>query len=344
MVTSINLDETLKAEFCETCVKAKVTRKPFPKESKMEFKAYGDKIVSNVWGPAPVKSLSGKQYYLLFKDLFSHKEHIYFLKNKLEVFDHYKRFEAWVKVQRSGRIAILGTDRGGEFTSKEFTDHLEQVGTIQHLTVHDSPASNSIAERANRTHLDGAKAMLESSKLPKSLWAEAISHHVWIRNRVPTRSVKLDKTPLELATGNKPNLTGIRPWGCKAWVKQIDVGKLEAKADECCFVGFDSKSKGFQVYWPGRNRVSIEWDVYFNEKDALANDEALIEGETIKRTNLNLPQPKINSPPIQNNPLNTEITEIPDNDSATTQPKRPTRRNSLEGLPQFDNRDFGRGK
>ena len=241
----------------------------------------------------------------------------------------------------------MGTDRGGEFTSKEFTDHLEQVGTIRHLTVHDSPASNGIAECANRTHLDGARAMLESSKLPKNLWAEAISHHVWIRNRVPTRSVKLDKTLLELATGNKPNLTGIRPWGCKAWVKHIDVGKLEARADECRFVGFDSESKGFQVYWPGRNRVSIERDVYFNEKDALTNDEALIEGETVKRTNSNLPQPKTNPPPIQNHPSNTEtteITEIPDNGSATTQTKRPTRRNSLEGLPQFDNRDFGRGK
>ena len=283
MVTGINLDETLKAEFCETCVKAKATRKPFPKESKTEFKAYGNKIVSDVWGLAPVKSLGGKQYYLLFKDLFSHEEHIYFLKHKLEVFDHYKQFEAWVKVQRGGRIAILGTDRRGEFTSKEFNNHLEQVGTIWHLTVHDSPASNGIAERANWTHLDGARAMLESSKLLKSLWAEAISHHVWICNRVPTRSVKLDKTPLELVTGYKPNLTGICPWGCKAWVKQLDVGKLEAKADKCRFVGFYSESKGFRIYWPGRNRVSIEWDVYFNEKDTLANDEALIEGEKIGR-------------------------------------------------------------
>ena len=48
MVTGINLDEMSKAEFCETCVKAKATRKPFPKESKTEFKAYGNKIVSDV--------------------------------------------------------------------------------------------------------------------------------------------------------------------------------------------------------------------------------------------------------------------------------------------------------
>ena len=200
MITGINLDMLSKADFCESCIKAKATRKSFPKESKSEYKTYGDKVVSDVWGPAPVKSLGGKHYYLLFKDLFSHEERIYFLKQKSEVFNHYKKFEAWVKVQRHGRIAILGCDRGGEFTSTEFNNHLENAGTVRHLTVHNSPASNGIAEHANRTHLDGARAMLYESKLPKNLWAEAISHHVWIRNRVPTRTLNRDKTPLELAS------------------------------------------------------------------------------------------------------------------------------------------------
>jgi hypothetical protein len=37
-------------------------------------------------------------------------------------------------------------------------------------------------ERANQTHLDGVRAMLEAAQLPKNLWAEVINHHVWIRN------------------------------------------------------------------------------------------------------------------------------------------------------------------
>ena len=351
MVTGIDLDVSSKAGFCETCVKAKATRKPFPKETKTEYKSYGDKVVSDVWGPAPVKSLGGKQYYLLFKDLFSHEERIYFLKQKGEVFDHYKRYEAWVKVQREGRIAILGSDRGGEFTSKGFSEHLENAGTVRHLTVHDSPASNGVAECANRTLLDGARAMLDASKLPDYLWAEAISHHVWIRNRVPTRSVKHDKTPLELATGHKPDLSNVHPWGCKAWVKRLDVGKLEPRADECRFIGFDSESKGLRVYWPGKNRVSVERDIYFNEKDALDNDEVQIEGETDILTNSNQHQPshtKTTSqpPPIKaKQPENApKITDIPNDNSTITQRQRPARRNSLEGLPQFDKDQFGRGK
>ena len=76
MITGINLDMSSKAEFCEPCIKAKATHKPFPKESKSEYESYGDKVVSDVWGPAPVKSLGGKHYYLLFMDLFSHEERV----------------------------------------------------------------------------------------------------------------------------------------------------------------------------------------------------------------------------------------------------------------------------
>lgn len=41
LVTGIELDFDSKPEFCETCIKAKATRKPFPKKSTTEYKAYG---------------------------------------------------------------------------------------------------------------------------------------------------------------------------------------------------------------------------------------------------------------------------------------------------------------
>jgi hypothetical protein len=149
MVSGINLDMSLKPEFCGACIKAKATCMPFPKESKTEHKSYGDKVVSDVWGPASVQSIGGKRYYTLFQDLHSHEEVVSFLRQKSETFAEYKKYEAWVKVQRNAPIHIFGCDRGGEFTSKEFTKHLENAGTVHHLTVHDSPSSNGAAERAN---------------------------------------------------------------------------------------------------------------------------------------------------------------------------------------------------
>ena len=118
-------------------------------------------------------------------------------------------------------------------------------------------------------------------------------------------------------------------------------------------MGFDSKSKGYRVYWPEKRHVSIERDIYFNEKDTLVNVEVHIEGETIP-TNLNHHQPlsthsSHNKPPTNDKPPeNTlddiEITENSNNESATSQNQRPARRNSLSSLPQFDNEHFGRGK
>jgi len=38
-------------------------------------------------------------------------------------------------------------------------------------------------------------------------------------------------------------------------------------------------------YWPGKNRVSVERDVYFNESEALEPEEAPVEGENDALTN-----------------------------------------------------------
>jgi len=70
------------------------------------------------------------------------------MKSKSKAFESYKRYEAWVKVHRNlSGIACLGSDRGGEFLSEEFTNYLQDVRTIRHLNVHDrSSQSNGIVE------------------------------------------------------------------------------------------------------------------------------------------------------------------------------------------------------
>jgi Reverse transcriptase (RNA-dependent DNA polymerase) len=279
MVEGIDLDLASKPDFCDVCVKAKAACKPFPKMSLYEAKAYGEKVVSDIWGPAPVTSLGGKDYSLCFLDLYSHEERIYFLKHKSEAFEIYKVYEAWVRVQRNAVIKILGTDRAGEFTSKAFRDHTDHAGTVRHLTVHDSPQSNGASERSNRTHAECARAMLIASGLPKFLWAEAWLHSVWLRNRAPTRALREKKTPFEMGTGTKPDLSDLREWGCTAWVKRMDANKLEPKAEECHFVGYDAESKAYRVYWPGRRKVSVERDVYFNRDETLSPEIVQIEGE-----------------------------------------------------------------
>src|SRR6266850_5187943 len=279
-VTGIDLDMDSKPEPCPTCIEAKATRRPFPKLSTSDrAKSYGDKVVSDLWGPAPTATIKGKKYYLAFQDQFTHEERIYFLHKKSEAFSYYKIYEAWVKMQREANIKTLGTDRGGEFTGATFKSHLENSGTVRHLTVHDSPQSNGKAERANRTIVEGARAMLLASKLPEYLWAEAASHHVWLRNRTPTKTLPKSKTPLEMATGTCPDLSNIHEWGSRVWVKRTHSSKLASKVNTGRFIGFDEESKGYRIYWDEKRTVTVERDVYFDKKSALEPETTLIEGE-----------------------------------------------------------------
>ena len=245
-VTGIDLDMNSKPEPCSQCIEAKATCLPFPKMSTSNrAKKYGDKIVADLWGPADKASIKGRKYYLAFQDVYSHETHIYFLSRKSDAFENYKIYEAWVKLQRGAQVKIFGTDRGGEFTSAAFTKHLEKAGTVRHLTVHDSPQSNGKAERANRTIMEGARALLLAAKLPELLWAEAANHFIWLRNRVPTKTLPNYQTPIEIATGNRPDLSNVREWGHKVWVKKTHSSKLGSKVNKGRFVGIDEESKGF---------------------------------------------------------------------------------------------------
>lgn len=104
-----------------------------------------------MWGPARVATKKGRCYYVTFTDDYSRWTHIEFLTNKSDVFDAYKRFEAWCETQFDVRIKVLHSDRGGEYTSEEFQRYLKSRGTEIKLTVHDTPQHNGVAERRNRT-------------------------------------------------------------------------------------------------------------------------------------------------------------------------------------------------
>jgi hypothetical protein len=55
----------------------------------------------------------------------------------------------------------------------------------------------------------------------------------------------------------KPHLAGIQEFRAVAYVKDLTAGKLDSRAKKGCFVGYDSKSKGYRIYWPGKKDPSV---------------------------------------------------------------------------------------
>jgi len=168
--------------------------------------------------------------------------------------------------------------------------------------MHDSPQQNGVAERLNATLVALARAMLLAKNLPKYLWAEAVNYATWLKNRLPSKATP--KTTLhELVFKEKPSLANAHEFGVKVFVRVEDAGKLEARAEEAMFVGVDSQSKAYRVYWPEKRKVSVERNVTFAPLEVVVGVDAQDEGESMTiSTNAshrsdNAPNVQVTSPP-----------------------------------------------
>ncbi|KAH9699128.1 hypothetical protein KPL71_024224 [Citrus sinensis] len=101
-------------------------------------------------------------------------------------------------------------------------------GGRRHKTVRFTPQQNGLAERMNRTLVDKTRCLLINSKLPRSLWAEAVSTASYLVNKSPSSAIGFKK-PEELWSGRPGKYEHLRVFGCPAYV-HVRQGKLNARA------------------------------------------------------------------------------------------------------------------
>ena len=91
--------------------------------------------------------------------------------------------------------------------------------------------------------------MMMEYKSNYNFWAEAISTACHATNRLYFRK-GLEKTPYEILTGNKPNVSYFKVSGCKCYVliKDIRLSKFDSKAQEGIFVGYATDSHANRVF------------------------------------------------------------------------------------------------
>jgi hypothetical protein len=92
--------------------------------------------------------------------------------------------------------------------------HLKSKGTVQSLTVHDTPEENGVSERLNPMLLEHVRAMHLTAGLSKFLWMESIQHAVWLKNQTSMHALD-GKTPYKLTHHEKPNLTDLLECGTR---------------------------------------------------------------------------------------------------------------------------------
>eukprot|EP00963_Diacronema_lutheri_P008222 scaffold732_cov348-Pavlova_lutheri.AAC.2 len=160
-----------------------------------------------------VESISGHGYYLSIDDQGSKASQAYLLPNKSSVAGALMEgIHTFEKVSPGQTVKAVQTDQ---------------------------------AERLHRTLDESARALLLSSKLPRTFWGEAIRCANYIRNRLPVKASVEGKCPIELLTNKEPSLHNLRTFGCQAWVlipAEKRIGKFGPKSVKGTFLGYGNSS------------------------------------------------------------------------------------------------------
>jgi hypothetical protein len=144
---------------------------------------------------------------------------------------------------------------------------------------------------------------------------------IWLKNQTSTKAIPSGKTPYEMVTGKKLNLSDLCEWGSVVWVHDDSGTKLDGRAKEGHWVGFDEQSKGSRVYWPEKHTVTVERSVTFTGPVVIDG----LEGEKLTEPEhlVKLPSP-------------TPISETPtDSDEQTPAPvNNPNTEPAVESRPE----------
>ncbi|KAL0291283.1 UNVERIFIED_CONTAM: Copia protein [Sesamum radiatum] len=274
---SLEIDNLDHLPTCESCLKGKMTKKPFVGQSAI---ANGllDLVHTDVCGPLSIPARGGFSYFITFTDDHSRYGYIYQMRYKSEVFGRFKEYRLEVENQTNRKIKALRSDRGGEYLSGEFMDYLKENGILSHWTPPRTPQLNGVAERRNRTLLDMVWSMMSFTELPPSFWGYALETAAKLLNIAPSKSVP--QTPYEIWHGKPESYKYLRVWGSPTYVKRLVGYKLDSRSSLCRFIGYSKETVGYYFYDPAEQKTFVSRNAVFLEKGFPSDsrhDEVLIE-------------------------------------------------------------------
>ena len=199
--------------------------------------------------------LEGYGYFVCFLDDFSRFKTVYLISEKGLV-PSVKIYAARVRNHTRREISTLRSGRGTEYINTELISYAKQNGIYLNYSTRYTPQQYGRGERLNRTIVEKASALLFDSNLPTSFWGYAVQCAVYLMNRSPhNQLIKQRKTPYELWTGRKPDLSHLRVFGTRAFVH---VPKEKRKKFDPKSKEIRSKVNSNDLYWILRCIQSME--------------------------------------------------------------------------------------
>ena len=129
-------------------------------------------VHTDVWRIAQVYSLGGSYYYVTFIDDATRKVWVYFLRQKSNVFQTFKKWKCLVENETSRKLKFLRSDNGGEYCSHEFEDYCSTNDIHRQKIVPRTPQENGVDECMNKAIIEHARSMGLHAGFPLHMWVD----------------------------------------------------------------------------------------------------------------------------------------------------------------------------
>ncbi|MBW0500630.1 hypothetical protein O181_040345 [Austropuccinia psidii MF-1] len=213
------------------------------------------------------KHCDGYKYVLVLIDDFSRFNRIYFMISKDQAEHYITSFLNELENKLNITPAFFHWDRGGEFGSVQFRSSLLKRGICFEQGPPDSPQTNGVAERFNRSLLSKIRCLLAQSNIPITYWDQAALHASLLLNHTPHKFLNLD-TPSQILDKHtsliepKLNLQKLLPFGLKTQVINLrNKSKLVNRSTALRALTFErySDAMKFLNLDTGRIIISRDW-------------------------------------------------------------------------------------
>ena len=115
-------------DLCENCVYGEQKRVSFVKRGKEKKNEKLELVHIDVWGPTQVSSLGGSHCYVTFIDDATIKTWFYFLRQKSDVFQTFKKWKCLVENEIGKKLKYLRSNNDDEYCNHEFEDYFSTNG------------------------------------------------------------------------------------------------------------------------------------------------------------------------------------------------------------------------
>ena len=241
---------------CEICLKAKMIKNISKAPDSRGSRPF-EKVHIDLNGPINKENLiDGRFLFGVICD-YSNFLSVYIMKFKSESANVLRFYLS--QIANFSKPSIIRTDFGGEFVSKDFQDIIFNQNIKHEFSAPYSPHQMGHIERQWRILFNTTRAILFDTNVPNLLWPYVIKYATFLRNRTYQNRIKC--TPLQMATNRVPNMAKIFLFGSKCYVYDQFNTKLQPRAIEGIFIGYDEISPSILVFDPVTHTVKKSLNV-----------------------------------------------------------------------------------